>query len=600
MTSKDHFDAVIIGSGFGGSVMTYRLAEAGLRVCALERGKAYPPNSFPRAPYDLGKNFWDPSKGLYGLFNLWSFKGSGALVSAGLGGGSLVYANVLIRKDAKWFKDELPDGKYRSWPLQYEDLERHYAEVEKMLNVQQYPFDHEPYKSTPKMLALREAADLLAGGDMDGKWRPVNLGVSFRGIPVGSPDEDSDQNPPIVGTEIPEKVPNYHSWKHGRPMPRSTCRLCGECDIGCNYGSKNTLDFTYLTAAVHQQKPAEIRTLCEVKSISPLDSGQKGYKVTYVVHDPARVPDSKNKLPEPNEIALTCDYLVVAAGAFGTPYLFLKNSSAFPRISQRLGERFSINGDLLAFISKSLETKNGKTTPRRLDPSFGPVITSAIRFGDSLDGGGSKGRGFYVEDGGHPYLMSWLAEMSGLPGLLSRSIGFLKAILKYRLGVSNDADLGAEISDLIGDAESSLSSMPILSMGRDVPSGRLFINNGLLDCNWKIADSQQYFDRVRRAGKAIAKALNAEYIDNPSYKYNFHQVLTAHPLGGCSMATDESEGVVDSNGEVFGYSDLYIADGSVVPGPVGPNPSLTIAAISNRTAEHIIDRFRRRKHNPTS
>jgi len=81
MSSENFFDAVIIGSGFGGSVMAYRLAEAGLRVCLLERGKAYPPNSFPRKPYDLGRNFWDPSSALFGLFYMWSFKRSGALVS---------------------------------------------------------------------------------------------------------------------------------------------------------------------------------------------------------------------------------------------------------------------------------------------------------------------------------------------------------------------------------------------------------------------------------------------------------------------------------------------------------------------------------------
>src|SRR5437588_12204960 len=97
--SETHFDAVIVGSGFGGSVMAYRLAAEGLRVCLLERGKAYPPYSFPRSPYDLGKNFWDPSEGLFGFFNVWSFKGSGSLVSSGLGGGSLIYAYIIIRKE---------------------------------------------------------------------------------------------------------------------------------------------------------------------------------------------------------------------------------------------------------------------------------------------------------------------------------------------------------------------------------------------------------------------------------------------------------------------------------------------------------------------
>ena len=79
-------DAVIVGSGFGGSVLAYRLASAGLRVCVLERGKAYPPNAFPRSPLDIRNKFWDPSKGLYGLNNVWSFKGSAALVASGLGG----------------------------------------------------------------------------------------------------------------------------------------------------------------------------------------------------------------------------------------------------------------------------------------------------------------------------------------------------------------------------------------------------------------------------------------------------------------------------------------------------------------------------------
>jgi|SRR5215203_1128279 choline dehydrogenase-like flavoprotein len=84
----EHFEAVVIGSGFGGSVMTYRLSEAGLRVCLLERGKAYPPGSFPRSPHRMKHNFWNPSEDLYGLYNLWSFSKVRAVVSSGLGGGS--------------------------------------------------------------------------------------------------------------------------------------------------------------------------------------------------------------------------------------------------------------------------------------------------------------------------------------------------------------------------------------------------------------------------------------------------------------------------------------------------------------------------------
>src|SRR5579875_1995115 len=135
-----HYDAVIVGSGFGGAVMAYRLAEAGLHVCLLERGKAYPPGSFARTPYQMKRNFWDPSEGFYGLYNVWSFRRLTAVVSSGLGGGSLIYSNVMIRKDEKWFVKEDPaSGGYEYWPVTRADLDPHYDRVESMLKVQQYP-----------------------------------------------------------------------------------------------------------------------------------------------------------------------------------------------------------------------------------------------------------------------------------------------------------------------------------------------------------------------------------------------------------------------------------------------------------------------------
>ena len=592
MSTPELFDAVIVGSGFGGSVMAYRLAEAGLRVCLLERGKAYPPNSFPRAPYDLGKNFWDPSEGFYGMFDVWSFKRSGALVSSGLGGGSLIYANIHLRKDPKWFKEDRPDGGYDLWPITYDDLEPHYERVEKMMNVQKYPFSHPPYDETPKTIALREAERNMQLDDASThRWVPLNLAVSFRTRKVGNPDEDDPQNPPIIGAPIHEDYPNYHSVALNRDMPRSTCRLCGECDIGCNYGAKNTLDYTYITAAIHQRPyPAKVETLCEVKAIAPLAA--QGYKVEYVRHNPAAIDPATGKCPPPERFTVTCKRLILAAGTFGSPYLLMKNTGAFSRLNPRtLGSRFSVNGDLLSFIANSMERRNGKMAPRRLDPSFGPVITSAIRIGDTLDGDGPQGRGFYTEDGGNPYLLSWFSEIQGFPNFLRRSLKFLKMAAKYRLGFNNDANLSAEIADLIGPASTSMSTFPVLTMGRDFANGRLFLKGDLLECDWSQQKSQAYFDRVRRVGRAIARALNAEYRDNPSYTY-LHQVLTAHPIGGCPMGQTRDDGVVNSYGETFDYPGLYVVDGSVLPGPVGPNPSLTIAAISDRAADHIIEQHK--------
>lgn len=585
--SYEHFNAVVVGSGFGGSVTTYRLAQAGLDVCLLERGKAYPPNSFARAPHEMRNNFWDPSEGLYGLFNLWSFKGSGALVSSGLGGGSLIYANVLIRKDPKWFVQEEPyKAGYEYWPVQYADLEQHYSEVERMMNVQQYPLNSKPYDQTEKMLALQQAARKQ---NLD--WMPLNLAVSFRQKSVTDPtNPDPDgSNPPLVGAPVLEPHDNYHG------MTRSTCRLCGECSIGCNYGSKNTLDYTYITAALRQPShPPDIRTLCEVKSFEPRrDAGGRGYLVHYVKHDPDRAaerPNKKGDRPDPEMRTISCDCLILGAGTFGTPFLLFKNRTTFPHLSGRLGSRFSVNGDLLSFIVKSHEVRNGRRVPRLLNPSFGPVITGGIRVGDELDGLGDKGRGFYIEDGGHPYLLSWMAELAGLPSFTRRLFHFLKIVLKYRWGLRRDADLGAEIADLIGDCVASKSSLPVLSMGRDFANGNLSLHGKYLDCDWNIAKSQPYYDRVIGTVRGLAEALDAKYIDNPAYAWNFHKILTAHPLGGCPMGRSDAEGVVDAAGEVFNYPGLFVADGSVLPGPVGPNPSLTIAALADLFSEQVIAR----------
>lgn len=118
-----HYDAIVIGSGFGGSVMAYRLAKAGMRVCLLERDKKYGPGDFARTPHEMSTNFWDPSAGLHGMFNIWSFKGLDAIVASGLGGGSLIYANVLLRKDKEWFVQDSP-GKpdAEHWPITYRRL----------------------------------------------------------------------------------------------------------------------------------------------------------------------------------------------------------------------------------------------------------------------------------------------------------------------------------------------------------------------------------------------------------------------------------------------------------------------------------------------
>lgn len=553
-------DTVVVGSGFGGSVTAYRLAEAGRSVVVLERGKPYPPGGFPRSPADMARNFWDPSNGLHGLFDIWSFRGLEGVVSSGLGGGSLIYANVLLRKDERWFVNEspLPGGGYENWPVGRADLDPHYDRVEHMLGATAYP-----YQDTPKTLALHQAAGRL---DLP-VFRPP-LAVSFAPRPGA---------PPVPGAQI--TGPDYGNL-HG--LPRSTCRLCGECDVGCNYGAKNTLDHTYLSAARHHG--ADIRTRCEVRGFTPRPGG--GYTVSYVVHDPAREGrrTATNRLPLHR---IACRRLVLAAGTFGSTYLLLRNRAALPGLSSALGTRFCGNGDLLGLVVRATAGADG-SRPLRLDGSRGPVITSAVRGGDALDEDGSSGRGFYIEDAGYPDFVAWLAESSRLPGGARRLLGFGLHRLLARLGVDPASRVGGQLALLLGPAVFSATSLPLLGMGRDVPDGRMRLRRGHLDVDWTTLTSRAYFERVRSTMRDIAGAMGGDFLDNPLWWWG-NRVITVHPLGGTPMGRHPGEGVCDDIGEVFGFPGLHVLDGALLPGAVGANPSLTIAAVADRACDRILD-----------
>jgi cholesterol oxidase len=568
-TRAEHFDVVIVGSGFGGSVMAWRLADAGLRVCVLERGKAYPPGSFPRSPHDMRHNFWDPSQGLHGLFNLWSFEGLGGVVSAGLGGGSLIYANVLLRKDERTFiHEDLEHGGYEDWPVTRADLEPHYDEVERMMRVQRYPLEHAPYDSTSKTLAMRLAAQRL-GREQD--WQLPPLAVTF-----GNPGEV-----PVPGEPIREEQPNLH----GRT--RTTCHLCGECDIGCNTGSKNTLDYTYLSAA--KRAGAELRTRAEVTELWPGDGG--GYVIQYLDHTDA-VEDAPREVPQDllPRTTVTADRLVLAAGTFGSTYLLLRNRHHFPGLSARLGSRFCGNGDLLGFMRQCRDTSTGRQLPRILDGGHGPVITSALHFRGQEEGG--SGRGYYIEDAGVPEFVNWLYEGAHQVPLVKRGLRLGWRIVRGWTGLTRDTDVSEEIAELLGDCLGSATSLPLLGMGRDVPDGNMYLtDDGMLDTDWTVRTSRAYFDRVRQSMADIAQSLEGKLVQNPlSY---VSRVITVHPLGGCPMGRSPETGLVDPNGEAFGHPGLYVADGAMMPGPTGPNPSLTIAAFADRFADAIIEEHSR-------
>ncbi|PXY32589.1 FAD-dependent oxidoreductase [Prauserella muralis] len=548
----EHVDAVVVGSGFGGAVSAYRLAEAGKSVVVLERGKAYAPGSFPRSPAQMGKAFWDPPHGLHGMFDVWSFRGFDSLVSSGLGGGSLIYANVLLRKDERWFvhEDPLPGGGFETWPVTRADLDPHYDAVEAMLRPEPYPLDAPAYASTRKTVAMRDAA-----GKLGLDWQLPPLAVSFR------PHAEAE---PAIGLPIVE--PSYGNV-HG--AARSTCRLCGECDIGCNDGAKNSLDHNYLSAA--RSHGADLRTRHEVRGLRALGSG--GYEVAYVVHD------DEGRDPSTLDVhRLTCDRLILAAGTYGTTYLLLRNRSRLPGLSAALGSRFCGNGDLLTFLLPG----DGDETPASFEASRGPVITSAVRVDD-----GPGTRGFYIEDGGYPGFTDWLVESGNVASRLFRSVEFVGRWLLTLLGRWPDNRLGAELSRLLGDGTLSAGSLPLLGMGRDVPDGVMRLRGDLLDVDWTTETSRAFFDGVRETMQDIAGELGARYVDNPMWF--FRRVITVHPLGGAPIGRHPGEGVCDPYGEVFGLPGLHVADGAALPGPVGANPSLTIAALADRMSTRLLE-----------
>jgi cholesterol oxidase len=563
--THQQFDAVVIGSGFGGSVVALRLAEEGRSVLVLERGQPYPPGAFARSPHAMRSNFWAPEDERYGLFDLWAFDSLNVVVASGLGGGSLIYANVMLRKDESTFvREDGSNGHYENWPVTRAQLEPHYDRVEALQRPQRYPLGSgEPYDSTAKTRAMADAASELG-------W-PLELpplAIVFA----------ANGGRPAPGHEFDDGSANLHG------VPRSTCRLCGECDIGCNYGAKSTLDLTILSSA--KRAGAQLRTCCEVRGIAPL-AQRPGYMVEYRQHRAARERHRSDLLDPIDERTRRVETreVVLAAGTVGTTRLLLSNRAALPRLSPALGTRVSANGDYLAWVRNARTTKpDGSREWRYLEPSVGPVITASIAVSDDRS---PSGRGFYLQDAGAPALADWMWQALELPADIWHARRTLLHRLRDRMRGRRDTHLSGLASQLLGDTHMSAAMMPLLGMGRDVANGRFQLKGDRLELDWSAGPSKDYYDALRDSFRALAEALGGEFTADPIDRRN--RAITVHPVGGCPMATDPRRGVVDPCGRVFGHPGMWIADGSVMPGPVGANPSFTIAAVADRTAMAMLD-----------
>jgi len=546
---NDRADVVIVGSGFGGSVMACRLAETyKFRVCVLERGRRYLRNGFPRRPDELRDAFWDPRAGLFGMFEYRSFAETDMDVwtASGLGGGSLIYANVLYDAPAEFFE---------GWPGRIERsiLDPYYERVWEMMEARSYPIEDPNYAETPKTRALARAYDRLSShplGRPAARFERPRLAIQF-----GSPGEK----------------PNRQG------VMQNNCVRCGECDIGCNYHAKNTLDLNYLARA--EQHGAEIRTNAEVRAICP-NSGGDGFAVYYFD------PRVRGKL-----FRLDARFVIVAAGSLGSTKLLLrmKHSGQLPKLSDALGTQWSGNGDMLGFALQCDEP---------ICPSTGPVITAAVRFFHARYPDGFP-HGLFIEDAGIPNILAWYITamtptLDALAGAGEGAWNYLKGFVTPKRKVNMAEDFGPL---LVHESDFVNRTLPYLGMGRDRSTGVIELDLGpsqsldwSAECevrlNWSLGPSKLHFDRLRDAMQRLTAELSGTFVVNPLADLN--KYISVHPLGGCPMGDKSDEGVVDARtGEVFGHPGLYVMDGSIIPTSIGPNPSLTIAAIAEMFAERF-------------
>jgi cholesterol oxidase len=313
------YDAVVVGSGFGGGVAACRMAEQGLRVCVLERGRRFGPGDFPDRPEQAPLAFWHPVLNPGGMLDLRLMKDLAVLTAAGVGGGSLVYANVQLRAPASVFEQP-------AWPgaITAEELGPYYDRTEAALEPRETP-------ATPELPKVRafDAMGRRAGRTATRLPLAVHFGES--------------RHHPFSGV-----------FQQG-------CQNLGRCDLGCPVSAKNTVDITYVARA--EAHGAEVFPLHEVLRVDPPDRATGRWRVGF--------RDLQYRISGSVEAPL----LLLAAGTVGTSRLLLKNRARLRQLSAALGSRFSGNGDALALALDPAAT--GVVGART---EFGPTMTSRLDY----------------------------------------------------------------------------------------------------------------------------------------------------------------------------------------------------------------------------
>lgn len=524
---RGRYDVIVLGSGYGGGVAASRLARAGKRVAVIERGREFLTGEFPARFPDLrsamqvtGKrsSFGSPT----GLYDVRLGEDMHVLVACGLGGGSLVNAGVALRPDARVFRDDVWPGQIAQDGL----LDEGYARAARW---------------------LRPALDTDAR-DM-AKFQSLETASAALGRPV--------VNPPVAVS--------FEANVNPAGIAQPACTRCGDCCGGCNVGAKNTVALTYLPDAVRHG--AEVFTELRVSHVAKAPDG------SWRVHA-ERLDSAGSKAAA---LTLEAGMVILSAGSLGSTEILLRSRERGLALSDRLGTRFSANGDIIAFGYGAKIPVNaiGVGHPAKIEGhKVGAAVTGQI---DILDADHLDNQ-MHIQEGALPSSLAPMLPVMFVPN--GRLLGALHALVS-------------------GVYKGPLSSLQtFFAVSHDTAAGRFSLEDGRLTLSWPGAKDEPVYRRLDAALSALVAEAGGSYVKNPlAGTVMGHQPATAHPLGGAGMGREAADGVVDHKGGVFDASagagagavhdGLYVIDGSIIPRSLGVNPLLTITALAERALMHM-------------